>query len=344
GRQVRRGRGGAHREHATAHHAVRAPDRSDRDAALGPGAVSGRGTSPGVGVFQRRDSQPLLPRPPRGRGGPRPLAVRLGPDRRHRRRRAPHVGVSAGVRPGPHPGVGDLSGVLGPTLRWVGRVAGHRNGGQGRPPDTPCVAGHGGRALDLADRASLRPSRRGVRRGTAECHGPSARVRAGPPVSAVGSGAPLESRSPRPRGLDPDRLRQPTGDMGQVASPTVGGRRTMTTVGTEGAVLMAVVTVTIGCANIQVGGTLPGRVDLWRPPNAPAATGATLAPPAPEPTLIVSPGVLGGTGVRETAGIAQAEAGLGFELGLYWTRVTPDETAIAGHAPGFSRPRAAVGR
>ncbi|HXU60382.1 MAG TPA: hypothetical protein VN962_01685 [Polyangia bacterium] len=117
----------------------------------------------------------------------------------------------------------------------------------------------------------------------------------------------------------------------------------MTTVGTEGAVLMAVVTVTIGCANIQVGGTLPGRVDLWRPPNAPAATGATLAPPAPEPTLIVSPGVLGGTGVRETAGIAQAEAGLGFELGLYWTRVTPDETAIAGHAPGFSRPRAAVG-
>jgi hypothetical protein len=99
----------------------------------------------------------------------------------------------------------------------------------------------------------------------------------------------------------------------------------------------------IGCAHVQLGGTVPGQVDLWRPPNAPAAPGALLAPPAPEPTLVVSPGVLAGTGVREAAGAGQGEAALGFELGLYWTRVTPNDRAPAGEAPGFTRPRSALG-
>ncbi len=113
--------------------------------------------------------------------------------------------------------------------------------------------------------------------------------------------------------------------------------------GSEAALLAAFVAATVGCANFQIGGTLPGKVDLWQLPNAPAARGATLAPPAPEPTLVVSPGVLGGTGARETAGAAQAEAALGFELGLYWTRVTPDDKTLVGDTPGFSRPRSAFG-
>jgi len=55
------------------------------------------------------------------------------------------------------------------------------------------------------------------------------------------------------------------------------------------------------------------------------------------------PGVLGGTGAREAAGAAQAEAALGFELGLYWTRVTPDDKTLVGDTPWFSRPRSAFG-
>lgn len=111
----------------------------------------------------------------------------------------------------------------------------------------------------------------------------------------------------------------------------------------EAALLGAFVAATVGCANFQIGGALPGKVDLWQPPNAVAAQGATLAPPAPEPTLIISPGVLAGTGARETAGGSQAEAALGFELGLYWTRVTPDEKVLAGEALGFTRPRSTLG-
>jgi hypothetical protein len=107
--------------------------------------------------------------------------------------------------------------------------------------------------------------------------------------------------------------------------------------------LAAVVATTVGCANVQSGGRLPGKVDLWRPPDAPAARGATPAPPAPEPTLMVSPGVLAGTGARETARAVQAEAALGFELGLYGTRVTPDEKALVGETPGSTRPRSAFG-
>jgi len=113
--------------------------------------------------------------------------------------------------------------------------------------------------------------------------------------------------------------------------------------GCETALLTAFVAAAVGCANFQIGGALPGKVDLWQPPDAPAARGSMLAPPAPEPTLIVSPGVLAGTGARETAGAAQAEAALGFELGLYWTQVTPHEKILAGETPSFTRPSSALG-
>jgi hypothetical protein len=110
------------------------------------------------------------------------------------------------------------------------------------------------------------------------------------------------------------------------------------------AVLLALVAATFDCATFQVGGgPLPGKVDLSQPPSAMAARGAVLAPPAPEPALIVSPGVLGGTGARQTAGTSQAEAALGFELGLYLAKVIPAETVPAGAAPGFTRPRSAFG-
>jgi hypothetical protein len=107
--------------------------------------------------------------------------------------------------------------------------------------------------------------------------------------------------------------------------------------------LAASIAATMGCASYQIGATLPGKVDLWQPPSAPAARGATPAAPAPQHTLVISPGALAGTGVRETAGVWQNEAALGLELGLYWTRVTPDETVLAGDSLGFSRPRSAFG-
>ena len=59
---------------------------------------------------------------------------------------------------------------------------------------------------------------------------------------------------------------------------------------------------------------------------------------------MLSPGVLAGLGSREFDGRSQNESALGFELGLYWTRLTFAETSLRGEAPSYYRPdQAALG-
>ena len=106
------------------------------------------------------------------------------------------------------------------------------------------------------------------------------------------------------------------------------------------ALVVALATSGTGCALYRIGGASPGHVELWQPPSAPAAHGATIAAPAPEPTLVVSPGVL--AGLRSTAIDGESRgshngAALGFELGLSWTRLVFEETALPGEAPSDDR-------
>ena len=107
-------------------------------------------------------------------------------------------------------------------------------------------------------------------------------------------------------------------------------------------VAMATISAT-GCALYQIGGPSAGHVELWQPPSAPAARGAGIAAPASEPTLVLSPGVLAGLGSREVDGRSQNESAVGFELGLYWTRLTFAETSLRGEAPRYRPDKAALG-
>ena len=109
------------------------------------------------------------------------------------------------------------------------------------------------------------------------------------------------------------------------------------------ALVVALAPTGTGCAIYRIGGAPPGHVELWQPPSAPAAHGAALAAPVSERTLLVSPGVLAGLGSRQVDGESHGESALGFELGLYWTRLTFAETSLRGEAPSYHPDRAALG-
>jgi hypothetical protein len=78
-----------------------------------------------------------------------------------------------------------------------------------------------------------------------------------------------------------------------------------------------------------------GDVEVGRPPPALAARGATLPRPPWDRALVVSPGVLVGAGARHAEGVVIREHGLGFELGLYATRVKLDEMVFDGKSPDY---------
>ena len=110
------------------------------------------------------------------------------------------------------------------------------------------------------------------------------------------------------------------------------------------ALMAAVAASGTGCALYRIGGASPGHVDLWQPPSAPAAHGATIAAPVAEPTLVVSPGVLAGLRSTEVDGESHNGAALGFELGLYWTRLVFEEKSLPGESPSYDRrDRSALG-
>ena len=129
----------------------------------------------------------------------------------------------------------------------------------------------------------------------------------------------------------------------QIESVTLRRCPVRRTPGVQFTLVVALAASGTGCALYRVGGAPPGHIELWQPPSAPAARGAAIAAPASEPTLVVSPGVLAGLGSREVDGRSHNEAALGFELGLYWTRLTFAETSLAGEAPSYHPDKAALG-
>jgi hypothetical protein len=92
---------------------------------------------------------------------------------------------------------------------------------------------------------------------------------------------------------------------------------------------VAVAALASGCVHLRLRDGA-GDVDLGRPPPALAARGATLPRPPWDRALVVSPGVLVGAGVRSAEGVVTRERGVGFELGLYATRIRLDEMMLDG--------------
>ena len=99
------------------------------------------------------------------------------------------------------------------------------------------------------------------------------------------------------------------------------------------AVGMAVVLLS-GCVHVRLGDG-PGDADLARPPAAIAARGATLAKPASDRAVEVSPGILAGAGARRGDGVTSREGGLGLELSVYATRVKLGEMVLGDEAPDY---------
>jgi hypothetical protein len=97
---------------------------------------------------------------------------------------------------------------------------------------------------------------------------------------------------------------------------------------------LIVVALSTGCVHLRLSDG-PGDVDLARPPPAIAARGATLPRPPRDPALVVSPGVMAGVAARHTDRAFSSDAGLGFELGIYATRVNLSDTVLEGKAPDY---------
>jgi len=91
-----------------------------------------------------------------------------------------------------------------------------------------------------------------------------------------------------------------------------------------------------GCVHRQIGGGQPGHVVLEQPPAVLAARGTLPAKPLPAPAVVVSAGAILDWGER-CSGSCAPEGTLGFELGLYFTRVNRGETFQASDPHDIGR-------
>ena len=94
---------------------------------------------------------------------------------------------------------------------------------------------------------------------------------------------------------------------------------------TRGCALVAAALAMSGCVHRQMGDERPGHVVLEQPPAALAARGTLPAEPMPAPAVVVSAGAMLDWGARCNASCA-GEGTLGFELGVYFTRVRRGQT------------------
>ena len=93
---------------------------------------------------------------------------------------------------------------------------------------------------------------------------------------------------------------------------------------------------TFGCLHMQVGRDRPGHVALAAPPAALVARGTLPAEPVPAPAIVVSAGAMLDWGARCLDGACRREGALGFELGLYFTRVTLAQITTNQRDPDYS--------
>jgi hypothetical protein len=108
-----------------------------------------------------------------------------------------------------------------------------------------------------------------------------------------------------------------------VTAPPVGAA--------SAAALLAFAPGMFSCVHLPIRDAGPGTIDLWQPPAALAAPGATLPRRPPATAVAVSPGVLAGAGWRNIRGGGNSGgASLGFELGLHRARVRRTETGEDG--------------
>jgi hypothetical protein len=103
----------------------------------------------------------------------------------------------------------------------------------------------------------------------------------------------------------------------------------------HGAAVALAVVLLSACVHVRLGDG-PGDADLARPPAAIAARGATLAKPASDCALVVSPGILAGAGARRGDGVTSREGGLGLEVSVYATRVKLGEMVFGDNAPDYA--------